>query len=64
MVYIGMDSKFLTINQVAEMFGLSRLTVTRMRDEGKFKANRFGKKWYIDRQSLLDYFAANSNLKQ
>ncbi len=54
-----MDSNFLTINQVAEKFGVTRMTVLKLMGEGKFKANKFGRKWFIDRASLEAYFESN-----
>lgn len=59
-VHTHMDSNFLTINQVAEKFGVTRLTVVRLIEEGKFKASKFGWQWRIDRTSLEAYFASNS----
>jgi excisionase family DNA binding protein len=62
-VYIDMDSSFMTINQVAAKFGVSRLTVIRWLGAGKFRANRIGRQWYIDRNSLEESFNSNSNLQ-
>jgi len=59
-VLIPMDSNFMTINQVAEKYGVTRLTVVRLMEANKFKANRFGHGWRIDRQSLEDYFNSNT----
>jgi excisionase family DNA binding protein len=61
MVLIRMDSNFLTINQVAAKFGVDRTTVVRLIKDGKFRANHFGRKWYIDRKSLEAYFNSNGN---
>lgn len=56
-----MDSNFLTIDEVASKYGVTRLTVMRLIEEGKFRANKFGWKWRIDRQSLEAYFNSNGN---
>lgn len=64
MVLIPMDSNFMTINQVATKFGVDRTTVVRLINDGKFKANHFGRKWYIDCQSLEAYFASTGNDNQ
>jgi excisionase family DNA binding protein len=61
MVLIPMDYNFLTINEVAEKFGVHRTTVVRLIRDGKFQANHFGRKWYIDRQSLETYFNSTGN---
>jgi|SRR5208282_4281901 len=50
-------SNLLTIKQVADKYGVHPLTVKRR----CFTANRFGKRWLIDRQSLEAYFHAQSN---
>jgi len=56
-----MDSNFLTVNEVADKYGVTRLTVIRLLESGKFRANKFGNQWRIDRQSLESYFNSTSN---
>jgi len=58
-----MDSNFVTVNQVAAKYGVTRLTVIRLILEGKFKASKFGWQWRIDRKSLESYFASTSNVQ-
>jgi excisionase family DNA binding protein len=57
-----MDDNFLTINEVAAKYGVTRLTVIRLLGAGKFQANKFGKLWRVDRKSLEAYFASTGNL--
>jgi excisionase family DNA binding protein len=54
-----MDSNFVTVNQVAAKYGVTRLTVIRLMEAGKFRANKFGSQWRIDRASLEAYFQSN-----
>ena len=56
-----MDSKLLTVDEVAEQYGVDRQTVMRMITEKKFKATKFGWQWRINRDSLEAFVEANSN---
>jgi excisionase family DNA binding protein len=58
-VYTSMDSNFMTVNQVAAKYGVTRLTVIRLMEAGKFRANKFGSQWRIDRAGLEAYFQSN-----
>jgi excisionase family DNA binding protein len=57
-----MDNNLLTIKQVADKYGVHPLTVLEKIKQRCFVANKFGKRWLIDRKSLEVYFAANSNV--
>lgn len=57
-----MDDNFLTIDQVAAKYGVTRITVIKLLGARKFQANKFGRQWRVDRKSLEAYFASNSNL--
>jgi excisionase family DNA binding protein len=56
-----MDSKFLTVDEVAEQYGVDRQTVMRMITEKKFKATKFGWQWRINRDSLEAFVEAQAN---
>jgi excisionase family DNA binding protein len=56
-----MDNNLLTIKQVADKYGVHPLTVLEKIKQRCFTANKFGKRWLIDRQSLEAYFASQSN---
>jgi excisionase family DNA binding protein len=56
-----MDSNLLTIKQVADKYGAHPLTVLEKIKQRCFAANKFGKRWLIDRKSLEAYFTSNSN---
>lgn len=50
-----MESKFYTIDQVAEILDIHHKTVRKFIKEGRLKANKFGKQWRIS-QIDLDSF--------
>jgi excisionase family DNA binding protein len=62
MVFIPMNSKFATVKEVVEQYGISQVSVIRMIKEGRFQANKFGWRWLINRDSLNAYFESRSNL--
>jgi excisionase family DNA binding protein len=59
-----MDSNLLTIKQVADKYGAHPLTVLEKIKQRCFTANKFGKRWLIDRASMEAYFKANSNKRE
>ena len=56
-----MDNNLLTIKEVADKYGVHPLTVLYKIKKKCFTANKFGKRWLIDRASLEAYFEAQSN---
>jgi excisionase family DNA binding protein len=47
----------LTIKQAAKMFGYSVRHLSRLCDEGKIKAERFGRMYVVDEESARAYAA-------
>jgi len=56
-----MDNNLLTIKEVADKYGVHPLTVFYKIKTKCFVANKFGRRWLINRDSLEAYFASNSN---
>lgn len=55
-----MESKFYTIDQVAEILDIHHKTIRKFIKEGKLKANKFGKQWRISQEDL-DAFTKAQN---
>lgn len=47
-----MDRRFLSVEEVAETFGVSRMTIYRMLKRGQLKGMKFGYMWRIPADSL------------
>jgi excisionase family DNA binding protein len=54
-----MESKFFTIEQVAEMLGMHHKTIRKFITEGKLAANKVGKQWRISGHDLSIFLEAN-----
>jgi len=48
--------KLLTLNQVMEITGLSRITLFRQIKKGELPAKKFGKQWFVKEETLKEIF--------
>lgn len=59
-----MESKFYTIDQVAEILGMHHKTIRKFITEGKLGANKVGKQWRISGHDLSIFMEKNNvNIK-
>jgi excisionase family DNA binding protein len=54
-----MDTKFYTVDQVAEMLGIHHKTIRKFISEGKLCANKVGKQWRISGHDLSVFMEKN-----
>ena len=51
------ESKWLTVNEAAELSGLHPEYITKLIRRGKIEARKFSIVWQVNRESLLAYLA-------
>lgn len=55
---------FYTINEVADMLGVSRVTVARWCNSGEIPAYRLGRKWKISKAEFDAWLQERKNAKE
>ena len=55
---------FYTINEVADMLGVSRVTVARWCNSGEIPAYRLGRKWKINKAEFDAWLQERKNAKE
>lgn len=56
--------KFLTVQEVAEFFGVNPMTIYRKANKGEIPAFKFGKNWMFSEAALNDWVAEKSGEKK
>lgn len=54
-----METKYLTIEEVAKRLRVNKRTVYRLAEKGEIPAFKFGKSWRIDQAKLEELFIRN-----
>lgn len=53
----------ITINDVAQILGVGRLSVTKLIKDGKIPSKKIGRLYRIRKQAVLDYLSENDIIK-
>lgn len=58
---MNMDSSFYTVNEVAELLRVSKLTIWRYINAGKLPAYKLGRDWRIKKSELESFIESRRN---
>ncbi len=59
-----MDRKFLTVNEVADILRVSKLTIWRYIEAGKLPAYKVGRDWRVDESEFEKFLQTRRSVKE
>ena len=63
-IMVIMDRKFLTVNEVADILRVSKLTIWRYIEAGKLPAYKVGRDWRIDQEEFEKFLQSRRSTKK
>lgn len=58
------EIKLYSLEELSEMFGITRRTIYSWIKDGKLKAVKFGKYWKVSQENLEDFIAVGTGKKK
>jgi len=58
------DLKLYDVKELADLLSIQERTIRKLLREGRLKARKLARKWYVSEDSLKEYFSQEEDLSQ
>jgi len=58
------DLKLYDVKELADLLSIQERTIRKLLKEGRLKARKLARKWYVSEDSLKEYFSQEEDLSQ